>query len=111
MVKSAKQGFPKRPGDVCDHRRVPLARPIRPSISVDFETRGGGWRLARSVGAGTDRRRHLPTLAASAGDEPASPRSGGEQVPRINWDFPSSVAGATSASCDTDDESMERFDA
>ncbi|CUT11567.1 2keto4pentenoate hydratase EC 42180 [Bradyrhizobium sp.] len=32
-----KQGFLKSPAEFCDHRCVPLARPIRRSNSIDFE--------------------------------------------------------------------------
>jgi hypothetical protein len=40
---AVKQGFPKSPAKVCDHRCVPPDRPVRPSTSADFEASGGAF--------------------------------------------------------------------
>jgi len=39
-----KQGFPKSPDEICDHRRVPPIRAVRPSSLADFEAfEAAGW--------------------------------------------------------------------
>jgi hypothetical protein len=47
---AAKQGFPKNPAELCDHRRVPPIRPVGRSISTDFRAAEDRHRAALTRG-------------------------------------------------------------